>query len=47
MPLKTIQTLTTEPLIVRAPVAADFPAFARLLASGAQGRAWDAPSERC
>jgi hypothetical protein len=32
-------TLTTEPLILRAPAAADFPAFARLLASDAQRRA--------
>jgi len=31
--LQTIPTLTTERLILRAPIAADFPAFALLLAS--------------
>ena len=33
MPTQTIPTLTSERLILRAPVAADFPAFASLLAS--------------
>jgi len=33
MPSQTIPTLTTERLIIRAPVVADFPAYALLLAS--------------
>jgi len=33
MPLQIIPTLTTERLLLRAPVVEDFPGFARLLAS--------------
>lgn len=33
MPLQTIPTLTTERLLLRAPLVVDFPGFARLLAS--------------
>ena len=33
MPLQTVPTLTTERLILRAPVVDDFPTYALLLAS--------------